>query len=134
VLAPATLAVTQSTHHAGARPVAVTLQMRYEMQCSWPGPGTLEIRFPAGVKLPSSIAAGAVFVNGRPATASRPSAGVVDVALPARPQVLCDLIGPGRVTVAFTKAARVGIPKKAGSYTVRARHRADRAAGRLTVA
>jgi hypothetical protein len=47
--------------------------------------------------------------------------------------VMCDLIGPGRVTVSFTKAARVGIPQRHGSYTVRASHQADRAAGRLTV-
>jgi hypothetical protein len=132
VLGVPTLAITQSTHHAGARPVAVTLQMRYEMQCSWPGPGSLEIRFPASVKLPPAIATGAVLVNGKPASASRPSAGVVDVALPARPQVMCDLIGPGQVTVAFTKAAKVGNPKKAGTYMVRASHQADSAAGRLT--
>jgi hypothetical protein len=133
VLVVPTLAVTQSTHHAGARPVAITLQMRYEMQCSWPGPGSLEIRFPAGVQLPASLAAGAILVNGKPTTAARPSAGVVDVALPPRPQVMCDLIGPGRVTVSFTKAAKVGIPKRHGSYTVHASHQADSAAGKLTV-
>ena len=133
MLPAATLDVAQSTHRAGARPIVLVARMHYEMQCSWPGPGALVFRFPATVRLPAKIVPGAVRVNGTAVAASRPSAGVVSVALPARPKIMCDLIGPGTVTVTFTRAARLGNPQHAGSYVVHAQHAADAAAGRLAV-
>jgi hypothetical protein len=129
----ASLAVEQSSRHAGARPVVLVARMRYEMQCNWPGPGSLVFRFPSAVRLPARIAAGAVLVNGKAATAARPSAGVVSVALPPRKGIMCDLMGPGTVTVTFTRAAAIGNPKHAGSYTVRAQHVQEVAAGNLVV-
>jgi hypothetical protein len=128
------MSVALSSAHAGARPVVVTLQLHYEMQCGWPGPGSLVFRFPAAA-LPARIPAGSVLVNGRHATATTSSATPreVSVALPARPQIMCDLIGPGTVTVVFTRAARVGNPKAAGSYLLRATHAADRFIGTLTI-
>ena len=50
---PASAAVTLSSPRAGARPVVLTLRMRYEMQCARPGPGPLVVTFPAGERLPS---------------------------------------------------------------------------------
>jgi hypothetical protein len=134
VIPAPTLSVTLSTAHAGARPVVVTLRARYEMQCGWPGPGSLTLRFPAGM-LPGRIVPAAVLVNGRPATAvtSSSSRRELAVALPARPQILCDAIGPGALTVVFTRAARVGNPVAAGSYLLRATHAADRFTGRLAI-
>jgi hypothetical protein len=133
MLPTTTLAVDQSTHHAGAHPVVLVARMRYEMQCSWPGPGSLVFRFPSAVKLPARIAAGAVLVNGKTALATRPSAGVVSVALPPRKGIMCDLIGPGTVTVTFTRTAAIGNPKHAGTYVVHAQHAAVAAAGQLVV-
>ena len=129
------IAVTLSTAHAGARPVAVTLRLRYEMQCGWPGPGSLVVRFPPGMRLPAGLPAGAVLVNGKGATAAGPSCASheITVGLPKRPQIMCDSIGPGTLTVAFTHAARLGNPKAAGSYVLRATHGADRFAGRLAI-
>ena len=46
---------------------------------------------------------------------------------------MCDSIGPGTLTVVFTRSARVGNPKAAGSYLLRATHAADRFTGRLVI-
>ena len=131
--APA-LSVTLSTAHAGARPVVATLRARYEMQCGWPGPGSLVIRLPAGM-LPAHVPAASVLVNGTRATAvsSSDAQRQIAVALPPRPQVMCDSIGPGTLTVVFTRASRMGNPKAAGSYVIRATHAADRFTGRLVI-
>lgn len=122
-----TLSVTLSTPHAGSRPVVATLRAHYEMQCGWPGPGSLAIRFPAGM-LPARVPAASVLVNGARATAVNSSSArrQLAVALPPRPQVMCDSIGPGTLTVVFTRASRLGNPKAAGSYVIRATHAAER--------
>ena len=46
---------------------------------------------------------------------------------------MCDAIGPGTLTVSFTRAARLGNPKAAGSYVLRATHGSDRFVGRLAI-
>jgi hypothetical protein len=135
VIPAPSIAVTLSTLHAGARPVAVTLRLRYEMQCGWPGPGSLVIRFPAAMRLPATLPAGAVLVNGTGAFAAGPTGASRDltVGLPKRPQLMCDAIGPGTLTVAFTRAARLGNPHAAGSYVLRVTHGADRFSGRFAI-
>lgn len=129
------LSVSMAPHTVGARPVLITLDTRYEMQCGWPGPGSLVVRLPAGMLVPASLAARSAIVNGMPATpifvdrARR----VIAVPLPKRPQIMCDSIGPGSLSVTFTRGARLGAPKAAGSYAVRATHGADTFAGRLAI-
>jgi hypothetical protein len=41
--------------------------------------------------------------------------------LPRPPEVICQSIGLGTLTLAFTPAARLGNPLTPGAYTVRAR-------------
>ncbi len=65
---PASASVTLSSSHAGARPVALTLRLRYDMQCARPGPGPLVVTFPAAELLPAHIATRDVSVDGEPAT------------------------------------------------------------------
>jgi hypothetical protein len=129
-----TMSVALSSARGGARPIVLTLRVHYEMQCSWPGPGSLQFRFPAGM-LPTRLPAGAVLVNGKAASTATSSASPRDVAvgLPPRPQIMCDVIGPGTVTVVFTRAARIGNPKAPGSYLLRGSHAADRFTGRLAI-
>jgi hypothetical protein len=131
--APA-ISIAVSPAHAGARPVVLTLRLRYEMQCGWPGKGSLEIHFPAGM-LPAKLAAGSVLVNGKGTSVARSRAATDEIALalPPRPQIMCDSIGPGTLTVLFTRAARIGNPKAAGSYLLRATHAADRFTGKLSI-
>jgi hypothetical protein len=126
------LSVAISPHTAAAPRALITLSASYEMQCGWPGPGPLSVRFPAGMVLPARFAAGSAIVNGRPVTPSR-TKGVVAVPLPKRPQIMCDAIGPGRLTVTFTRGARIGTPKATGSYVVRATHGSETLAGRFSV-
>jgi hypothetical protein len=135
VIPAPSITVSLSPPQAGARPVAVTLRLRYEMQCGWPGRGRLAIRFPSGMRLPDGIPVDSVRVNGTAEPTSGPHATTRElrVALPARPQILCDSIGPGTATVTFTRAARLGLPTTAGSYRVRVAHGADRFAGRFSV-
>jgi hypothetical protein len=128
------MSIARSSAHAGARPVVLTLRLHYEMQCGWPGPGSLAFRFPAGM-LPARLPAGTVLVDGKAAPTSTSSAAPRDVAvgLPPRPQIMCDVIGPGTVTVVFTRAARSGNPKTPGSYLLRGSHAADSFTGRLAI-
>ena len=129
-----TLAVSLSSHQPNARPVAVALTLHYEMQCGWPGPGVLTIRFPAAMAVPAQIPPSKVLVDGKPAGAVTVSGDAVAVALPPRPQIMCDVIGTGTLTVSFTRAARIGNPKAAGSYLVRASKPSVSAGGRITIA
>ena len=129
-----TLAVSLSSHLAHARPVAVALTLRYEMQCSWPGPGSLTIRLPQAMAVPARIDPSSVLVDRRPATAVSVSrTGGVTVALPQRPQIMCDVIGPGTLTVSFSRSARLGNPNAAGSYLVRASKPGVAVSGRIAI-
>jgi hypothetical protein len=135
VIPVSSMSVALAPHSAGARPAVLTLRVHYEMQCGWPGRGPLSVRLPAGMTLPARFRVGEVLVNGRAASLATSSSDPrsLAVALPARPQILCDAIGPGTLTVTFTRAARIGAPKAAGTYVVRASHGADDFAGRVSV-
>lgn len=116
-------AVALSSYHVGARPVVVKLTLRYLMQCGYPGPDPIVITFPQRERVPATIAAAHVLVDGKPAPAVKVSGRVVTVSLPPPPQVMCDVIGRGAVKVAFTRAARLGNPTKVGKYAITAEHR-----------
>lgn len=117
---PAAASVTLSTSRAGARPVTLTLQLRYEMQCAHPGPGPLVITFPAAEQLPAQPAAADVLVNGQAATQVERSGRLVSVALPIQHGPLCDVIAPAVLKVVFTRGATLGNPRTAGTYTLTA--------------
>ena len=107
---PASASVTLSSPLAGARPVVLTLRMRYEMQCARPGPGPLVVTFPAGERLPAQIDAGDVLVDEGPPTNVRRSGRSVSIGLPARHGPLCDVIAPSVLTVVFDRGAQLGNP------------------------
>jgi len=132
--APAqTAAVQVSPAQAGARPVALTLRLGYEMQCGYPGPGPVVVQLPAAEMVPARIARTAVLVNGKSAPGVQVTGRAVMVALPPRPQVMCDVIGPGTLTVVFTRAAGLGNPSRAGNYTVTATRGTTPVRARFTV-
>jgi hypothetical protein len=112
--------VAVSSAKAGARPVVLTLRLRYEMQCGDPGKGALLVKLPSAVRVPASFPKTSAALDGKPATARLVSATTLRVALPPQPQVLCDLIGPGTLTFALTRAADIGNPVKPGAYAVTA--------------
>jgi hypothetical protein len=90
------------------------------MQCGYPGPGPINVRFPVAEHVPRAVAATAVLVDGKPAVGVRVSGQTVSVALAPPPQVMCMVIAPGRLTIGFTRAAGLGNPSRPGSYTVAA--------------
>jgi hypothetical protein len=128
---PAAATVSLSTSKAGARPVTLTLQLRYEMQCARPGPGPLVITFPAAEQLPAQLTAGSVLVNRHPATQVERSGRTVSVALPVQRGPLCDVIAPAVLKIVFTSSAGLGNPLRAGTYALAA-HTA-RVSGRTSI-
>ena len=112
---------TASPHVAGAQAVRLTLTLRYEMQCGYAGAGPLVVTFPRAVELPQRFAAGAVRLAGKPVVATL-DARHVSVTVPRHKGMLCDLMGPGSLTLTFTRAAKLANPSRAGSYSFQATH------------
>lgn len=131
VMQPAAASVDLSTSKAGARPVTLTLQLRYEMQCARPGPGPLVITFPSAERLPPRLAGQEVLVNGHPATQVVRDGRDVSVALPIQHGPLCDVIAPATLKVVFMRSAALGNPPVAGTYALTAR--TPRVSGRTTM-
>jgi len=112
---PPSVTLVLSTNRAGARPVAITLRLRYDMQCGWPGPGPVTIQLPTTMSIPPAIPPSALLVDGKPAKHVGHSGHRVVLGLPPRPQILCDAIAPGTLTITFTRAADLGNPTTPGT-------------------
>ena len=119
--APSAMTVSASPHAAKAHAVRLTVTLRYEMQCGYPGAGPLVVTFPSALKLPQRFAAGAVELSGK-ATAATVNGRQVTVTIARHKGLLCDLMGPGSLTLTFTRAAKLGNPTRAGSYSFKASH------------
>ena len=99
--------------------MSLTLVLRYEMQCGYPGPGPVLIDFPSQMQLPARLAVSAVLVDGKPAvSATRSGTSRIVIGLPRRPRIMCDVIGQGTLTIAFGVDANLGAPKVPGTYRV----------------
>lgn len=114
-----TATVSLSSNRTGAA-VALTLKLSYAMQCGYPGPGPVLVEFPAQERVPGAIAAATVLVDGKRALGVRVSGHTVKIGLAPPPQVLCDLIAPGRLTIVLTRSAGLRNPTHAGRYTITA--------------
>lgn len=128
-----TLTAVAEPARAGARPMQLTLTERAELQCGRIGPGPIVVTLPAGERMPARISPDAVSVNGAaPAAVTRDGRAVS--LTPARPPgVICDVIGPGTVTVRFRRAAGLGNPGKPGLYTVTLKVRGQAETARLRI-
>jgi len=113
--------VSLSSARAGAGPVVVTVELGYTMQCGYPGPGPVLVGFPRQVRVPSVLPPSRVLVDGRPAPTVAVSGRTVSVGLAPPPQVMCDVLGPGRLTIVFRRAAGFGNPVRAGNYAITVR-------------
>lgn len=102
---------------AGAR-AALTLRLTYPMVCGNPGAGSVVARLPTA---PGRLARTAVLVDGKPPPSIGFLGRTVTIRLPKPPQVLCQSIGQGTLTIRFTRAAGLVNPARAGSYTIPAR-------------
>ena len=110
------LTATLSSAHAGARPVALTLAIRTELQCGRLNGGALVVRLPVQERMPATVAARAVLVGGKPSGAVAVAGHTLTVSIPRPRGMMCDVIGPGTVTLVLTRSANLGNPKHAGTY------------------
>jgi hypothetical protein len=115
------MTVSASSHLARAEHVRVKVTLRYVMQCGYPGAGPLVVTFPSAVRLPKRFATGAVKLSGN-AAAARIKGRDVTVTIPPHSGVLCSTMGPGAVSLTFTRAAGLANPVRAGSYRFTATH------------
>jgi hypothetical protein len=115
------ISASLSTKRAGARPVTVTLMLRYAMRCGRPGPGSLVVTFPDSERMASRISPAAILLNGQKTRSVKRSGKEVTIAFPATSGMTCNVIGPGALKVVFTRAAQLGNPMQAGSYALVAR-------------
>jgi hypothetical protein len=117
---------------SGARPAGLRLTLRTELQCGRLSGGPIIIGMPAAERMPASLQVGDVLVNGK-ALDAKLSGHVVSIALPKTTGVTCDVIGPGTVSVVFTKTASLGNPLAPGTYRVSLRVRGKIAAATFAV-
>ncbi|HEX4521844.1 MAG TPA: hypothetical protein VH063_19980 [Gaiellaceae bacterium] len=115
------MTVSAAPQVASAHAVRLEVTLRYQMQCGYPGKGPLRVTFPSAMSLPQSFASRAVRLNGK-RIAARVKGRRVSVSVPPPKGVLCNTIGPGSVTLAFTRAAKLRNPSRPGSYGFRATH------------
>lgn len=115
------MTVAASPHSAAAHRVRISLILRYEMQCGYPGAGPLVVTFPSAVQLPKRFGAHAVKLAGKPVAAKRRGRRVT-VTVPPPKGVLCGMVGPGTVKLVFTRKAKLTNPARPGSYRFTARH------------
>jgi hypothetical protein len=110
-----------------ARPVELRLSLGVELQCGRLQGRSILVALPAAMRVEASIPRSAVLVNDRPVAAVSVTGHSVRLTTPAASGgVICDVMAPGKVSIVFTRAAGVGNPRAAGTYTVTLR------AGRTT--
>ena len=115
------MTIASSSHATGARAVRLTVTLHYEMQCGYAGAGPLVVTFPSAVKLPKRFAAGAVQLSSK-AVAATVDGQRVTVTVAPHKGVMCDVMGPGSLVLAFTPAAKLSNPTQPGSYRFTATH------------
>ena len=108
-----TMTVSVSNDRAAARGVSLTAKLRYEQQCGYPGSKPAALTLPAAA--PSRLS---VLVDGKPARGVAVSGRVVTIEMPKPPEVMCDSITVGTLTL---KLRGLTNPQSSGTYRVTAR-------------
>jgi hypothetical protein len=110
--------LAEGSTHAGAAHVRLTIELRYEMQCEYPGSAPVVLTLPGHV--PGLLDRITVLVNGKAARGVSARGHRVTVEMPLRPRIMCDLIGPGLLTIELTPRAGYRNPAAGGRYRVTA--------------
>ena len=118
---------------AGSRPAELRLAFRTELQCGRVGPGPVIVALPSAERIPASIRAGAVLVNGAAPRSVTRTGSVISLAIPPAHGITCNVIGPGTISIVFTRAAGLGNPAASGTYRVSVRAGGRAATGNLVV-
>ena len=126
-------AVSLSSAAAGARPVAVLVSLHTELQCGRLRGRSIDLVFPAAAKLPNTVSAGAVSVQGKRPAGVKVAGRTLSIAMAPPTGVMCDVIAPGVAKILVTRAARVGNPSSAGTYAFSVRYGAATLPATLTI-
>jgi len=122
-----------SSSHAGARPVALVVSLHTELQCGRLRGGAVAITFPAAMKLPKTVSASAVAVQGKRPAGVTLSGRTLSIS-PAPPVgVMCNVIAPGVAKILVSKAAQLGNPASAGTYALGVRYGTETLRATLTI-
>jgi hypothetical protein len=114
-LPPPTASVSATSHKPGAQ-TALTFVMSYEMQCGSPGAGPVLLTLPHGMTAPSSVDPSSVLVNGAAAASVKQHGSLLTIGIKQRTGVMCDVIGPGKLTVAIPRSSGLRNPTANGTY------------------
>jgi hypothetical protein len=114
----ATASVAVSSARAGARPVALTVSLRTELQCGRLRGPSVALRLPPQARVPRTIGPSAVLVGGSAAAAVRVTGNTLSINLPRPTGMMCDSITMGVARIVVTRAANVGNPSAPGRYRV----------------
>jgi hypothetical protein len=112
---PGALSVHVSNDRATARPVAVTLRFRSQLECGLAVGPPIVVTFPKAESVPLTVDRDLVLVNGDRAGSARVSGKRIVVTV-TRPKVICTSIIIGPVRIAFRRALGLGNPSRPGRY------------------
>jgi hypothetical protein len=105
-----------SSTHAGARPVALVVSLHTELQCGKLRGGSLALTFPAGARLPRTIPASAIAVQGKQPASVKLANRTLSITLAPPAGLMCNVIGPGTAKIIVLRTAKLGNPASAGVY------------------
>lgn len=125
--------VSLSSVHAGARPVALVVSLHTELQCGRLRGGPLALTFPAAARLPRTMSASAITVEGKQPFSVKLADRTLSITMPPPIGVMCDVIAPGTAKIVVSRAARVGNPPVAGTYKLVVHYRTETLQATLTI-
>ena len=114
-----TAAGVATPNTAGAKPAGLRILLGLNLRCARPGPTAIVVSLPKAWRVPKQVALTAIWID-----SSHPKAATVAghtlTLQPVSPSGTCNVIAPGTINVKFTRAAKLGIQRRTGHYTVRA--------------
>ncbi len=130
IQAPTALVAKAVPANHGAKPASLTFRATFELQCGRASAATVGLPAAMGVR---TIKSTAVTVNGVHPASVRTSHHVLRVTMPPPRGMICNSIGPARVTLRIAGPAGLVNPAKPGSYAVWLRVRGQTASGHLRI-
>lgn len=102
---------------AGAKPARLKISLGLELKCAKPGPAAIVVALPRAWRVPKSVGRSAAWIDSTHPKSLTVSGHTLTLA-PVAPTGTCTAVAPGTITLRFTRAARLGNPRKAGRYTI----------------
>ena len=122
-----------SNAHAGARPVALVVSLHTELQCGKLRGNALALTFPAAARLPRTMSASAIAVDGKRPSSVKLAGRTLSIAMAPPTGVMCNVIAPGTARIIVSRAAQLGNPATAGTYKLAVRYGTETLNAPLTI-